>query len=94
MELTAEDFWRLQPLYPQSDFTRKGEPLFIAGQRQKKAMKLHLAKERGYGKIKPLWNAIIQCSRAGFTLQETASILETDIDTIESEWDIILQNAR
>ena len=93
MELTAQDFWRLQPLYPQSDFTRKGEPLYIACQRQKKAMKLHIARER-YADIKPLWNAIIQCGRAGFNLQETASILETDINTIENEWDIIRQNAR
>ena len=94
MELTAEDYWRLAKVYPQSDFEREGEPLYIAMQRQKKQMRLHLARERGYGDIKPLWNAILQCRRAGFTLQDTACILETDIDTIENEWDILLQNAQ
>ena len=93
MELTAEEYWRLAKIYPQSQFERDGEPLYIACQRQKQAMKLHIARER-YASLKPLWNAIIQCRRAGFTLSETASILETDLDTIESEWDRILQNAQ
>lgn len=93
MELTAQDYWRLAKVYPQSEFQRQGEPLYIAMQRQKHAMKRHLARER-YAGIKPLWNAVIQCRRAGFTLQDTAWILETDLDTIENEWDRILQNAR
>ena len=51
-------------------------------------------KERGYGDIKPLWSAILECRRAGFTLSETAIVLETDLDTILFEWDRIQQNAQ
>ena len=94
MELTAEDYHRLRPLYPQSKFAVKGDPSYIAFQQQKRAMLLHVARERGFGEIKPLWNAILQCQRAGFTLEEIAIVLETDMDTITQEWEIIRQNAR
>ena len=93
MELTGAEYWRLAKLYPQSQFERDGEARYIAMQRQKQAMKLHLARERFTG-IKPLWLAILDIRKAGFTLQETAHILETDIDTIETEWERIKQNAR
>lgn len=94
MELTAEDYWRLAKIYPQSDFERDGEPLTYAIQRQKDAMRLHLAKERGYGEIKPLWSAILTLRRGKFTFEEMAIVLETDYETIKQEWDHILQNAR
>ena len=94
MELTAEDYWRLAKIYPQSDFEREGEPLYITMQRQKRAMRLHLAKEQGYGDIKPLWSAILTLHRGKFTLEEIAIVLETDYDTIKFEWDRIQENAR
>ena len=94
MQLSADEYWRLAKLYPQSDFERDGEPLSIAVQRQKKQMKLHIAREKGYGDIKPLWSAILECRRAGFSLRDTAWILQTDLDTITSEWERIRQNAR
>lgn len=93
MELTAEDYWRLAKIYPQSDFEREGEPLSYAMQRQKRQMKLHLAKERGYGEIKPLWSAILTLRRGKFTFEEMSIVLETDIDTIRNEWERIKQNA-
>ena len=94
MEMTAEDYWRLAKIYPQSDFEREGEPLHIAIQRQKRAMRLHLAKEQGYGDIKPLWNAILTLRRGKFTFEEMAIVLEMDLETIMQEWDRIKQNAR
>lgn len=60
----------------------------------KRKMKLHLARERGYGDIKPLWNAILTLRRGKFTFEEIAIVLETDIDTILFEWDRIKQNAQ
>lgn len=93
MELTAEDYWRLAKIYPQSDFERECEPLSYAMQRQKRQMKLHLAKERGYGEIKPLWSAILTLRRGKFTFEEMSIVLETDIDTIRNEWERIKQNA-
>lgn len=94
MELTAQDYWRLAKIYPQSDFEREDEPLYIAMQRQKRAMRLHLARERGYGDIKPLWSAILTLRRGKFTFEEMAIVLETDLETIEREWDRIQENAR
>ena len=94
MELTARDFWRLQPLYPLANYERNGEPIYIAKQRQKRAMRLHLARERGYGDIKPLWNAILTLRRGKFTFEEMAIVLETDLETIEREWEQIQENAR
>ena len=94
MEVTAEDYWRLQPLYPEKDYKRDGETLRMTIQRQKKDMKLHLAREKGYGDIKPLWFAILECKRAGFSLRDAASILQTDIEIIINEWERMRQNAR
>ena len=93
MELTWDDYYRLQPLYPQSDFEKKGEPLRMACQAQKRAMCLHIAKER-YADIKPLWLAIIRVRQAGFSFNEVATILDTDVETIYREYDRILQNAQ
>ena len=93
MELTATDFYRLQPLYPQKQFEREGEPLYIACQRQKDAMRLHLARER-YADIKPLWSAILTLLRGNFTFREMAIVLETDLATIETEYERMQQNAR
>ena len=93
MELTATDFYRLQPLYPQGEFEREGEPLYIACQRQKDAMRLHLARER-YADIKPLWSAILTLLRGKFTFREMAIVLETDLATIETEYERMQQNAR
>ena len=92
MELTGRDYYRLKSLYPQKQYERKGEPLYIACQRQKRAMLLHVARER-YADIKPLWLAIIRCRQAGLNFDEIADVLETDIKTIDQEWDRILQNA-
>ena len=93
MELTAEDYYRLKKIYP---FEPKspGEARYITEQRRRRKMKLHLAKERGYGEIKPLWNAILTLRRGKFTFEEMAIVLETDIDTILFEWDRIQQNAQ
>ena len=93
MKLTGHDYYRLKSLYPQAQYERKGEPLYIACQRQKRAMRLHVARER-YADIKPLWLAIIRVRRAGFTFDEIADVLQTDIETIEQEWDRIILNAR
>lgn len=93
MELTAQDYWRLAKIYPQSDFEKEDEPLYIAKQRQKRAMRLHLAKERGYGDIKPLWSAILTLRRGKFTFEEMAIVLETALETIRNEWERIKQNA-
>lgn len=93
MQLTGHEFYALVKIYPLSDFERDGEPLYIAKQRQKKQMQMHIARQRFAG-TKPMWNAVIQAKRAGFSLRETAWILQTDIDTIENEWDRIQQNAR
>ena len=93
MELTADEFWRLKPLYPRKNYEREGEPFYIASQRQKRAMKLHLARER-YADITPLWNAILTLRRGQFTFDEMAIVLEMDLETIMQEWDRIKQNAR
>ena len=93
MELTAEDYYRLKKIYP-FEPESPDEARYITEQRRRQKMKLHLAKERGYGDIKPLWSAILECRRAGFTLSETAIVLETDLDTIEREWERIKENAR
>ena len=93
MELTARDYYRLAKIYP-SEPKFPDEARYITEQRRRQKMKLHLARERGYGDIKPLWSAILECRRAGFTLSETAIVLETDLETIEREWERIKENAR
>ena len=58
-------------------------------------MLLHLAKERfGYLKAKPLRDAVIILRGERFSLRKIAHILDMDIDTIEFQWDVLLQNAR
>lgn len=93
MELTAQDYYRLAKIYP---FEPKypDEARYITEQRRRRKMKLHLAKERGYGDIKPLWSAILTLRRGKFTFEEMAIVLETDIETIEREWERIKENAR
>ena len=93
MELTAEDYYRLAKIYP-FEPEYPDETRYITEQRRRQKMKLHLAKERGYADIKPLWSAILECRRAGFTLSETAIVLETDLETIEREWERIKENTR
>ena len=93
MKLTGNDYYRLKSLYPQERYEREGEPLYIACQRQKHAMRLHIARER-YAGIKPLWLAIIRVRQAGFTFDEIAHILQTDRETIDQEWDRIRLDAR
>ena len=93
MELTAEDYYRLAKIYPfEPKFS--DEARYIAEQRRRRKMKLHLARERGYGDIKPLWNAILTLHRGTFTFEEMAIVLETNVDTILLEWDRIQQNAQ
>ena len=93
MELTAEDYYRLTKIYP-FEPQYPDEARYITEQRRRRKMKLHLAKERRYGDIKPLWSAILECRRTGFTLSEIAIVLETDLETIEREWERITENAR
>ena len=93
MELTAEDYWRLAKIYP-FEPAYPDEARYITEQRRRQKMRLHLAVERGYGDIKPLWSAILTLRRGKFTFQEMAIVLKTDIETIEQEWDRIKQNAR
>ena len=92
MEMTAEDYHRLKKIYP-FEPEYPDEARYITEQRRKRKMLLHIARER-YADIKPLWSAVIQLRKSGFTFQEMAFILETDIDTIENEWERIKQNAR
>ena len=93
MELTGHDYYRLAKIYP---FEPKypDEARYITEQRRRQKMRIHLAKERGYKDIKPLWSAILECRRSGFDFQEMTIILETDYDTIKWEWDRIKQNAQ
>ena len=58
-------------------------------------MRLHLAKERfGYLKAKPLRDAVIILRGERFSLRKIAHILDTDIEAIQFQWDVLLQNAR
>lgn len=93
MELTASEFYRLQKIYPLSRYKSRAEPLSVSKGRQKQDMRMHLAKER-YGKMRPLWSALIQIRRDGFTLDEASKILEVDIETILTEWDRLRQWSR
>ena len=93
MELTAEDYYRLAKIY-RFEPEYPDEARYITEQRRQRKMKLHLARERGYGDIKPLWNAILTLRRGKFTFQEMAIVLEMDLETIMQEWDRIKQNAR
>ena len=93
MELTAEDYYRLAKIYP-FEPQYPGEARYITEQRRRRKMKLHLAKERGYGDIKPLWSAILTLRRGKFTFEEMTIVLETYLETIEREWERIKENAR
>ena len=93
MKLYAKDYWRLAKVYPLE--CKPDEALYITEQRRKEKMHLHLAKERfGYLKAKPLRDAVIILRGERFSLRKIAHILDMDIDTIEFQWDVLLQNAR
>ena len=93
MNLSASEYWRLTKIYPLEQ--RGDEALYISEQRRKERMLLHLAKERfGYLKAKLLRDAVIILRGERFSLRKIAYILDVDIDTIEFQWDVLLQNSR
>ena len=94
MNLSAANYWRLAKVYPLEH--KPDEALYVTEQRRKERMRLHLAKERfGYLKTKPLRDAVIILrGEPGFSLRKCAHILDTDIETIKFQWDVLLQNAR
>ena len=93
MNISAENYWRLAKVYPLE--RKPDEALYIADQRRKEKMYLHLAKERfGYLKAKPLRDAVIILRGKGFSLRKCAEILDVDIEAIKFQWDVVLQNAR
>ena len=93
MNLSAANYWRLAKVYPLE--RKPDEALYIAEQRRKERMRLHLAKERfGYLKTKPLRDAVIILRGERLSLRKIAHILDVDIETIKFQWDVLLQNAR
>ena len=93
MKLYAEDYWRLAKVYPLE--RKPDEALYISEQRRKEKMRLHLAKERfGHLKAKPLRDSVIILRGERFSLRKIAYILDTDIEAIEFQWDVLLQNSR
>ena len=93
MKLKANDYWRLAKVYPLE--RKPDEALYITEQRRKERMHLHLAKERfGHLKAKPLRDSVIILRGEGFSLRKIANILDTDIEAIQFQWDVLLQNAR
>ena len=93
MNLSAANYWRLAKVYPLE--RKPDEALYVSEQRRKERMRLHLAKERfGYLKAKPLRDAVIILRGEGFSLRKISYILDTDIEAIVFQWDVVLQNAR
>ena len=93
MNLSASEYWRLTKIYPLEQ--RGDEALYIAEQRRKERMRLHIAKERfGHLKAKPLRDAVIILRAERFSLRNIAYILDTDIEAIQFQWNVVLQNAR
>ena len=91
--LSAANYWRLTKIYPLEQ--RGDEALYISEQRRKERMRLHIAKERfGHLKAKPLRDAVIILRGERFSLRKIAYILDTDIEAIQFQWDVLLQNAR
>lgn len=93
MKLTPEQYYRIKPLYPLSDYQREGEAIYIATQRQKEVIQRHAARQR-YRGIETNWVSVLALRREGFSLEQTADILNTDIGVIESIWVRIRENAR
>ena len=58
--------------------------------KQFQTLKLHYQKLKDYN----LRIAILHCRRHRFSFRKIADILDTDIDTITTQWDIILQDGR
>ena len=93
MNLSAANYWRLAKVYPLE--RKPDEALYVTEQRRKEKMYLHLAKERfGYLKAKPLRDAVIILRGEGFSLRKISYILDTDIEAIKFQWDVVLQNSR
>ena len=93
MNISAENYWRLAKVYPLE--RKPDEALYIAEQRRKEKMYLHLAKEQfGYLKAKPLRDAVIILRGERLSLRKIAHILDVDIETIKFQWDVVLQNSR
>ena len=93
MNISAANYWRLAKVYPLEH--KPDEALYISEQRRKERMRLHLAKERfGHLKAKPLRDAVIILRGEGFSLRKIAHILDTDIEAIVFQWEVVLQNSR
>ena len=93
MNISAKNYWRLAKVYPLE--RKSDEALYIAEQRRKERMRLHLAKERfGHLKAKPLRDAVIILRGERLSLRKIAYILDVDIEAIKFQWDVLLQNSR